>query len=97
MMIKVENLTLNFDGKIIFNNFNLKINSGEKAALIGESGSGKSSLLNLLVGFIPNYSGKVFINGNHLSAENHKRNKEKTLLFCRKDIYLKENTVKGLC
>lgn len=33
----------------ILNNFNLEVNAGEKIAIVGESGVGKSSLLNIIV------------------------------------------------
>lgn len=69
-MTEISNLTLHFNNEIIFNNFSLKIQRGEKIALTGESGKGKSTLLNLLCGFIPDYDGTISVLGKKLNAEN---------------------------
>lgn len=42
---------------------NLKIKSGKITSLVGLSGSGKTSLLKLILGFYNNYSGEIYING----------------------------------
>ncbi|MCD6556958.1 MAG: ATP-binding cassette domain-containing protein [Bacteroidales bacterium] len=69
-MTEISNLTLHFNNEIIFNNFSLKIQRGEKIALTGKSGKGKSTLLNLLCGFIPDYEGAISVLGKKLNAEN---------------------------
>ena len=52
-----------FNGNItLFNNLNLKINQGDLVALVGPSGSGKSSLLHLLALLDEPSSGDVKIN-----------------------------------
>ena len=47
-------------------NVQLKIQQGEKIALVGESGAGKSSLAKLLLGFFPPSQGEILINGHSL-------------------------------
>jgi ATP-binding cassette subfamily B protein len=51
----------------ILNNFNLKINSGERVAIVGASGSGKSTILQLLLRFYDVNSGKITINNQDIS------------------------------
>ena len=45
----------------ILNNFNLKINAGETIALVGETGSGKSTIVNLLCRFYEPVNGELLI------------------------------------
>ena len=49
-LIELINISYKLQGKQILNNINLKINKGEKVALIGKSGAGKSTLISILNG-----------------------------------------------
>lgn len=49
------------DNGYILNNLSLKINKGEKLALVGSSGGGKSTLIQILLGLYPIDSGRIFI------------------------------------
>jgi ATP-binding cassette subfamily B (MDR/TAP) protein 1 len=49
---------------VIFNEFNLIVPSGKSLALVGHSGSGKSSIISLILRFYDPTSGKVMIDGN---------------------------------
>ena len=55
------------DRRTILENLNLKINGGEKVALIGRSGSGKTTIVKLISGYMQPTGGKVFIDGQDLS------------------------------
>jgi putative ABC transport system ATP-binding protein len=63
IMIKYDKITLNFDGKTIFNDFSLGVAKGEKVVVLGKSGLGKSSLFALVLGFIRPQSGRVLYGG----------------------------------
>lgn len=58
-MIDLVNLSLQFGGKYLFRNVNFKIHSGDKICLVGSNGTGKSSLLKMLVGEIEPESGSI--------------------------------------
>jgi putative ABC transport system ATP-binding protein len=68
-MIEISQLGLNFNDETIFNDFSFRIKKGEKIVITGESGKGKSTLLNLLAGFIPEYKGQIRIFDKLLSPE----------------------------
>lgn len=75
--IEVKSLNFAYENKVILKDINFKINSGEKIALIGESGGGKSTLINILSGFLTVQDNMVFINGkdiNHINKENYLKN-----------------------
>ncbi|CAA14844.1 PROBABLE TRANSPORT ATP-BINDING PROTEIN MSBA (msbA1) [Rickettsia prowazekii str. Madrid E] len=62
--ITFEKLTLNFDSKIAIKYIDLKLDSHKIIAFVGRSGSGKTSLSNLLVRFYDPSHGRILIN-NH--------------------------------
>lgn len=57
------------DGKTLAGPLNFKIHEGQRIAIVGYSGSGKSSLFNVLLGFLP-YLGSLTINGVELHTIN---------------------------
>ena len=50
----------------VLDNFHLEIKNGEKIALCGESGCGKTTVSYLLAGFYDNYSGNIYIDGQNI-------------------------------
>ena len=67
-MIEVNDLAVKFSGKTIFSGLSFKLPAGTKAALKGQSGSGKSSVLMSVLGFVRPYKGTIKINGNFLNT-----------------------------
>jgi subfamily B ATP-binding cassette protein MsbA len=67
--IKVKNISFKYEGKEenIFNKLSLNINSGERVALVGKSGSGKSTIANLLPRFYDIQSGIITLDGISIS------------------------------
>ena len=64
--LRAENLFITSpEGKMLVGPLNFTLNAGQRAVLVGQSGSGKSSLLNALAGFLP-YTGSLQINGVEL-------------------------------
>ena len=62
-MIDIQNTSKSFNGTFALKNLNLKINAGEIVGLLGANGAGKSTTINILLGFLAHDSGQVQING----------------------------------
>jgi ATP-binding cassette subfamily F protein 3 len=58
-MIDVIDLSLQFNGKYLFQNANFKISNHDKIALVGSNGAGKTTLLKVILGFHQPDSGKI--------------------------------------
>ncbi|WP_083944904.1 ABC transporter ATP-binding protein [Thiomicrospira microaerophila] len=62
--VRVENLSFHYPGKseLVLNNLNFEIRPGEKLALVGASGGGKTTLVQMLLGFYQPNAGQVYYN-----------------------------------
>ena len=65
--IAFKNVSLNYGGKSALQNINMAIHEGQHIALVGDSGGGKSSLINLLLRFYDAKEGEVLINGRPIT------------------------------
>ena len=71
-MLSVSNLSVSFDDNHVLDGFNLDLQSGDIFALLGDSGSGKSSALRFIAGLESASNGRVALDGNNLSLDgNH--------------------------
>ena len=66
-MLSVNNLKISFDDNHVLDGFNLQLESGDIFALLGDSGSGKSSALRFIAGLENAQLGSVALDGNNLS------------------------------
>jgi ATP-binding cassette subfamily B protein len=64
--IEYKNLHFYYKNHLIFENLNIKIHAGEKVGLVGHSGAGKSSLVNLLLKYFYPASGSILIDGSSI-------------------------------
>ena len=60
-IIRVENLSIGYDGKVIMKDLSFTIPQGDIFIIMGGSGCGKSTLLRTLTGLIPAQSGQIWI------------------------------------
>jgi ABC-type multidrug transport system fused ATPase/permease subunit len=67
--ISLNNITLVYREKVVLKNFNVKIRGNDKIAVIGEIGSGKTSILKIIQNLIP-YIGNIYIDGQNINKYN---------------------------
>lgn len=70
-MLQVKNLTFSYKKTPVLKSISFKINAGEHVALIGESGSGKSTVLKLLYGTYDLNTGEIFWKDKEILGPKH--------------------------
>lgn len=65
--IELKNITKSYDGDVVLENFNLKINKGEFVTLLGPSGCGKTTTLRLIGGFETPDCGDIIFDGKRIN------------------------------
>lgn len=66
-MLRLNGVAKRFGTRVVFANVDLALDAGEYVAIIGESGVGKSTLLNLLAGLEPVDAGSILFDGAELT------------------------------
>ncbi|KGH55743.1 peptide ABC transporter ATPase [Oenococcus oeni S25] len=89
-MIKVENVSKIIAGKTIFSNVNLLLQISQSYALVGHSGSGKSTFLNC-IGSLENFSGEIRVDDQPLSKINKRNYFRQTLGYLFQNYGLIDN------
>jgi len=65
-IIKVVNLKVVFEAKVVLDMLNLSVEKGESIVLVGSSGCGKTVLIKTIIGLIEPVEGEIFINGQNI-------------------------------
>jgi ABC-type multidrug transport system fused ATPase/permease subunit len=70
--IELQDLSFAYEGcdKVIFDTINLKIEAGEKLAIVGTNGAGKTTLVKLICGLLPPLTGRILVDGTDISKFN---------------------------
>ena len=66
-MININNISKSFDNRVILEDISFSIKNGDKIAIIGQSGIGKSVLLKSIIGLLNPDEGEIFINEQNIN------------------------------
>ena len=77
VIVKLTNVTMGYNTLThktdVFKNFNLEVKKGDFVALVGQIGSGKTSLINLICGFNKPLNGKIYVEGQEITSLNNEK------------------------
>ncbi len=88
-MLIAENLSKTYGDYKALNNLNLKLNEGEIFALLGQNGAGKSTTINIFLGFVKPTEGVAKING--ISVIDHPEETKKYIAYIPETVLLYPN------
>ena len=66
-MIRLENISLAYDGRTIIRESSAQLGRGELCALIGRNGTGKSTLLRAIIGLLKTSAGRIVLDGEDVT------------------------------
>ena len=99
--IEIKSLNAYYDKLHVLKDINLNVEKGEILSLIGPSGSGKSSLLKMLVGLLTPKSGEVSLNNNQVNYKNktdlRKIREQIAIVFQQYNLFQNMNVLKNVC
>ena len=86
------------NSKKVFTNLNFTIDAGTSLGILGPSGGGKTTFVNLIMGLLIPTEGDIFVDGKRLKASNKNqiiRKWRSTIAHVPQHIYLTDNTIKS--
>ena len=90
--IEFKNVTLVYENTYILNNINFKASKGQNIALVGDSGGGKSTFINMLLRFYDPDSGEVMINNTNIKKYENRSLKHHIALVSQR-IYIFQDSL----
>ncbi len=99
--IEIKSLNAYYDKLHVLKDINLNVEKGEILSLIGPSGSGKSSLLKMLVGLLKPKSGDVMLNNKQVKYSNNSDlrliREQIAIVFQQYNLFQNMNVLKNVC
>ena len=92
--VSIKNLNFYYDERHIISDLNLEMEKGKIYAIVGISGSGKSTFLDILSGFIQDYTGNINYNSINLRDLNITHLREKVMAIVEQEPTLYFNTIR---
>jgi ATP-binding cassette subfamily B protein len=92
-IISLKNITYEYEkNKKIINNLNIEIGKGSKVGIIGKTGSGKSTLIDIIMGLLNPTEGKIYIDDQIINNDNL-QDWQKHVAHVPQNIFLNDDTI----
>ena len=89
--IQIEDLSFGYNNNLIIKNINLELKKNDVLGVVGPTGSGKSTFLDLLSGLLNSTNGKILINGTDINKI--KNTWQNQIAYVSQKIYLMDESI----
>ena len=95
-LIELKNISFSYSSNTekLFDNLNLLIKKNETVGIVGESGVGKTTLIDMILGLLTNYSGSIFVDSKEINNSNL-LSWQKKIGYVPQNIYLTDESLKN--
>lgn len=94
--LKFKNVSFKYDDKYVLKDFSFEISKPGLYAIVGENGSGKTTVFNLISKLYTDYEGEILINGNEISDYKDKDLRNEVLFIESKPFILRDNLTSNI-
>ena len=93
--IRLKNINFNYDNNSnVVENLDLEIKKNQIIGISGESGIGKSTIINILTSLLKVKKGEIFVDDNHVNSQADFRKYQNLFSISSQDTYLLDGTIK---
>ena len=94
-MISIKDVSFQYPGrsKLTLENINIEIKKGSKVGIVGETGSGKSTMLDIIMSLLTPTSGEFLVDGKRINQHNILE-WQKNISHVPQSIFLSDNSIK---
>lgn len=94
--IELKNISFSYDQNKVLDNINLIFPAGKKTALVGLSGSGKSTILSLLLNLFDNYKGEILIDNQNIKEYSLESLRDSMALVTQETMLFNDTITKNI-
>lgn len=94
--LKFKNVSFKYDDKYVLKDFSFEISKPGLYAIVGENGSGKTTIFNLINKLYTNYEGEILINGNEINDYRDEDLRNEVLFLESKPFILRDNLTSNI-
>ena len=92
--ISFSDVTYSYHNKVIIDRYNATIQSGDFVGISGRSGIGKTTFVNLLLGFLEEEKGGIYINGKRMTIDERRKSFE-NIAYVKQQTFLIHDTIQN--
>lgn len=94
--LKFEQVSFNYQAHEVLNNLNFQLSPGDFTGISGNSGSGKTTIMNLLLGFLTEDNGQIFINQQRLNPKERQQYWKRISYVKQQPFFINDSILKNI-